>query len=59
MRKLLLKVTSNQRASQSWHPIKDRGGSTLLDGSNVRLNWNIESDVNVHWIKFKNFLSLY
>ncbi len=32
---------------------------TLLDGSNVRLNWNIESDMNVHWIKFKNFLSLY
>jgi hypothetical protein len=31
----------------------------LLDGSNVRLNWNIESDMNVHWIKFKNFLSLY
>ncbi len=24
----------------------------LLDGSNVRLNWNIESDMNVHWIKF-------
>ncbi len=33
--------------------------STLLDGSNVRLNWNIESDINVNWIKFKNFLSLY
>jgi hypothetical protein len=33
--------------------------TTLLDGSNVRLNWNIESDMNVHWIKFKNFLSLY
>jgi hypothetical protein len=33
--------------------------STLLDGSNVRLNWNIESDMNVNWIKFKNFLSLY
>jgi hypothetical protein len=32
---------------------------TLLDGSNVRLNWNIESDMNVNWIKFKNFLSLY
>ncbi len=31
----------------------------LLDGSNVRLNWNIEYDVNVNWIKFKNFLSLY
>ncbi len=31
----------------------------LLDGSNVRLNWNIESDINVNWIKFKNFLSLY
>ncbi len=31
----------------------------LLNGSNVRLNWNIESDVNVYWIKFKNFLSLY
>jgi hypothetical protein len=31
----------------------------LLDGSNVRLNWNIESDMNVNWIKFKNFLSLY
>jgi hypothetical protein len=33
--------------------------NTLLDGSNVRLNWNIESDLNVYWIKFKNFLSLY
>ncbi len=33
--------------------------ATLLDGSNVRLNWNIESDMNVNWIKFKNFLSLY
>ncbi len=33
--------------------------NTLLDGSNVRLNWNIESDINVIWNKFKNFLSLY
>jgi hypothetical protein len=33
--------------------------STLLDGRNVRLNWNIESDMNVNWIKFKNCLSLY
>ncbi len=33
--------------------------NTLLDGTNVRLNWNIESDLNVYWIKFKNFLSLY
>jgi hypothetical protein len=33
--------------------------STLLDGTNVRLNWNIESDLNVYWIKFKSFLSLY
>jgi hypothetical protein len=33
--------------------------STLLDGTNLRLNWNIESDLNVYWIKFKNFLSLY
>jgi hypothetical protein len=32
---------------------------TLLDGANVRLNWNIESDLNVNLIKFKNFLSLY
>jgi hypothetical protein len=32
---------------------------TLLDGSNVRLNCNIESDLNVNWIKFKNFLSFY
>ncbi len=32
---------------------------TLLDGSNVRLNWNIEYDLNVYWIKFKKFLSLY
>jgi hypothetical protein len=31
----------------------------LLDGTNVRLNWNIESDLNVYWIKFKNFLNLY
>ncbi len=31
----------------------------LLDGTNIRLNWNIESDLNVNWIKFKNFLSLY
>ncbi len=34
-------------------------GDALLDGSNVRLNGNIESDMNVNWIKFKNFLSLY
>ncbi len=33
--------------------------AALLDGSNVRLNWNIESDMNVHWIEFKNVLSLY
>jgi hypothetical protein len=33
--------------------------TSLLDGTNVRLNWNIESDLNVYWIKFKNFLSLY
>jgi hypothetical protein len=33
-------------------------GITLLDGTNVRLNWNIESDLNAYWIKFKNFLSL-
>jgi hypothetical protein len=33
--------------------------STLLDGSNVRLNRNIESEMNVNWIKFKNCLSLY
>jgi hypothetical protein len=32
---------------------------TLLEGTNVRLNWNIESDLNVYWIKFKNFFSLY
>jgi hypothetical protein len=31
----------------------------LLDGTNVRLNWNIESDLNVYWIKLKIFLSLY
>jgi hypothetical protein len=24
--------------------------NTLLDGTNVRLNWNIESDMNVCWI---------
>jgi hypothetical protein len=24
--------------------------TTLLDGTNVRLNWNIESDMNVYWI---------
>ncbi len=35
------------------------GGGALLEGSNVRLNWNIESDMNVHWIKFKKILSLY
>ncbi len=23
---------------------------TLLDGNNVGLNWNIESDMNIHWI---------
>ncbi len=28
--------------SQSW--------ATLLYGTNVRLNWNIESDMNVYWI---------
>ncbi len=33
--------------------------TALLNGSNVRLNWNIESDMNVYWIKFKIFLSLY
>ncbi len=27
---------------------------TLLHGTNVRLNWNIESDMKVYWIKFKN-----
>ncbi len=32
---------------------------TLLDGSKIRLNRNIESDMNVNWIKFKHFLSLY
>ena len=32
---------------------------TLLNGTNVRLNWNIESDLNLYWNKFKNFLSLY
>jgi hypothetical protein len=34
-------------------------GTALLDGTNVRLNWNIESDLNVYCIKLKNFLSLY
>jgi hypothetical protein len=24
--------------------------TALLDGTNVRLNWNIESDMNVYWI---------
>jgi hypothetical protein len=38
---------------------RERERGTLLDGSNVRLNWNIESDMNVNWIKFKNCLSLY
>ncbi len=38
---------------------RDREQDTLLDGNNVRLNWNIESDLNVYWIKLKNFLSLY
>jgi hypothetical protein len=33
--------------------------TALLDGANVRLNWNIESDLNVNWIKFKYFFSLY
>ncbi len=32
--------------------------ATLLDGTNVRLNWNIESEMNVHWIKFKIFLKV-
>ncbi len=27
--------------------------TALLDGTNVRLKWNIESDMNVYWIKFK------
>ncbi len=35
------------------------GLATLLNGTNVRLNWNIESDLNVYWIKLENFLSLY
>jgi hypothetical protein len=32
---------------------------TLLNGTNVRLNWNIESEMNVYWIKYKNILGLY
>jgi hypothetical protein len=39
--------------------LRGKFATTLLDGTNVRLNWNIESDLNVYWIKFKNFLSLY
>jgi hypothetical protein len=35
---------------------KGKTEDTLLNGSNVRLNWNIESDMNVNWIKLKNFL---
>jgi hypothetical protein len=31
----------------------------MLNGTNQRLNWNIESDFNVYWIKFKSCLSLY
>jgi hypothetical protein len=27
-----------------------RSPATLLDGTNVRLNWNIESDMNFYWI---------
>jgi hypothetical protein len=33
----------------SWCP------RTLLDGTNVRLNWNIESDMNVYNV-YMNFL---
>jgi hypothetical protein len=40
-------------------PVRRFEGATLLDGTNVRLNWSIESDLNVYWIKFKNFLNLY
>jgi hypothetical protein len=46
------RLDSKGVSSQSRH-------SALLDGTKVRLNWNIESDLNVYWIKFKNFLSLY
>ncbi len=42
-----------------WDQANRRKKPALLDGTNVRLNWNIESDLNVYWIKFKNFLSLY
>ncbi len=52
----------NRIRQKERNPQKDGGSTfvvTLLDGSNVRLNWNIESDMNVNWIKFKNILSLY
>jgi hypothetical protein len=63
--------SGNRTEDKSGNRTEDRSGNrkedrqqerrwiTLLDGTNVRLNWNIESDLNVYLIKFKNFLSLY
>jgi hypothetical protein len=47
------------RAGGMDRPSRIKSDPTLLDGTNVRLNWNIKSDLNVCWIKFKNFLSFY
>jgi hypothetical protein len=48
---------SQTRSPSSGYRILMQMESTVR--CNVRLNWNIESDMNVNWIKFKNFLSLY
>jgi len=48
---------SQTRSPSSGYRILMQRESTVR--CNVRLNWNIESDMNVNWIKFKNFLSLY
>ncbi len=44
-------VTAKLKADSVGHEeIAGVSRPTLLDGTNVRLNWNIESDMNVYWI---------
>ncbi len=42
--------------SRSWYVPSAARYSTLLEGSNVRLNWNIESVMNVNCLSLKIFL---
>jgi hypothetical protein len=61
---ILYKSPKKTKCKDKFSPVSQKNITlrillTLLDGTNVRLNWNIESDLNVYWIKFKNFLSLY